>query len=79
MLKTDSNLIENIKEQNSEFKVLFEEHVRLEQDLEALLSLKYYPPEVEAKIKEIKKKKLAGKDKMERIAADYQGDVSENN
>jgi uncharacterized protein YdcH (DUF465 family) len=72
MLKSNAELIESIKNDSPEFRDLFEEHIRLEQDLEALLSLKYYPPEVEAKIKEIKKQKLMGKDKMERIAGEYQ-------
>lgn len=72
MLKSNAELIESIKNDSPEFRDLFEEHIRLEQDLEALLSLKYYPPEVEVKIKEIKKQKLMGKDKMERIAGEYQ-------
>lgn len=71
MLKSNAELIKSIKQNSPEFRELFDEHIRLEQDLEALLSLKYYPPEVEAKIKEIKKQKLAGKDKMERIAGEY--------
>ncbi|GAB1534694.1 hypothetical protein ADMFC3_03250 [Geovibrio sp. ADMFC3] len=71
MLKSNTELIESIKNDSPEFRELFNEHVRMEQDLEALLSLKYYPPEVEAKIKEIKKQKLIGKDKMERIAVEY--------
>ncbi len=45
-------------------RLFFEEHINLEQDLEALYSLKYFPPEVEARIKEIKVVKLRGKDKM---------------
>ena len=77
MLKSNAELIESIKKDSPEFRELFDEHVRLEQDLEALLSLKYYPPEVEAKIKEIKKQKLMGKDKMEKIAGEYRKKASE--
>ncbi|MCD8569331.1 MAG: YdcH family protein [Geovibrio sp.] len=78
MLKSNTELIESIKNDSPEFRDLFNEHIRLEQDLEALLSLKYYPPEVEAKIKEIKKQKLVGKDKMERIATEYEKRFSSN-
>ncbi len=72
MLEDKFELYERISKENVEFKRLFDEHIRLEQDLEALYSLKYFPPEVEVKIKEIKKKKLLGKDKMEQILASYQ-------
>lgn len=72
MLEDNFELYERISKENVEFKRLFDEHIRLEQDLEALYSLKYFPPEVEVKIKEIKKKKLLGKDKMEQILASYQ-------
>lgn len=72
MLEDKFELYERISKENIEFKRLFDEHIRLEQDLEALYSLKYFPPEVEVKIREIKKKKLLGKDKMEQILASYQ-------
>ena len=72
MLEDKLELYERISKENIEFKRLFDEHIRLEQDLEALYSLKYFPPEVEMKIKEIKKKKLLGKDKMEKIISSYQ-------
>jgi len=72
MLKTaDNSLIKDVMIANPEFKELFKEHIQLEQDLEALLSLKFFPPEVEMKIKEIKKVKLRGKDRMEQILADF--------
>ena len=67
-----SVLNDSLRKENVKFKRIFNEHIRLEQDLEALYSLKYFPPEVEVKIKEIKKKKLLGKDKMEQILASYQ-------
>lgn len=72
MLEDKFELYERVSKENVEFKRLFDEHIRLEQDLEALYSLKYFPPEVEVKIKEIKKRKLLGKDKMEQILASYQ-------
>ena len=71
MLKMNQNAVQDLLETNQEFKELFDEHVKLEQDLEALYSLKYIPPEVEKKIKEIKKIKLRGKDRMEQILSEY--------
>lgn len=71
MLYENDELIKEICLKNYEFKSLFEEHIRLEQDLEALYSLKYFPPEVENNIKEIKRRKLLGKDMMEKIIAGY--------
>jgi len=54
MLNYEADLIQELCRKNEEFRRLFEEHIQLEQDLEALCSLKYFPPEVQVKIKEIK-------------------------
>lgn len=72
MTEDKFELYERISKENTEFKKLFDEHIRFEQGLEALYSLKYFPPEVETKIKEIKRRKLLGKDRMEQIIASYQ-------
>lgn len=72
MLIEDEQLIQRLCSENAEFRKLFNEHIRFEQDLEALYSLKYFPPAVETKIKEIKRRKLLGKDRMEQIIATYQ-------
>lgn len=74
MLKADNEIVEKMIRTNEDFKSLFEDHINMEQDLEALYSLKYFPPEVEARIKEIKKLKLRGKDKMELILSKYKSD-----
>ncbi|MGB9731365.1 MULTISPECIES: DUF465 domain-containing protein [Calditerrivibrio] len=71
MIKYESELIQELYSNNEEFKMLYDEHIQLEQDLEALCSLKYFPPEVQVKIKEIKVRKLQGKDRMEQIIANY--------
>ncbi|BAI80976.1 conserved hypothetical protein [Deferribacter desulfuricans SSM1] len=71
MLNNNDSVIKELLKNNEEFKKLFEEHIRLEQDLEALYSLKYFPPEVEIKIKEIKLTKLKGKDRMNQIIKEY--------
>ncbi len=61
MLKADNVIVEEMIQKDETFKALFEEHINLEQDLEALYSLKYFPPEVEARIKEIKVVNLEGR------------------
>jgi len=71
MLKAENEIVNKMIQTNEDFKTLFQEHVDLEQDLEALYSLKYFPPEVEARIKEIKVTKLRGKDKMLYLLAQY--------
>lgn len=71
MLQENDDFIKTLCLENYEFKSLFNEHIRLEQDLEALYSLKYFPPEVEKNIKDIKLRKLQGKDMMEKIISRY--------
>ncbi|MDR2104627.1 MAG: DUF465 domain-containing protein [Deferribacteraceae bacterium] len=61
---------EEILKKSDELRRLYEEHIRLEQDLEALYSLKYFPPAVEMKIKEIKVSKLQGKDKIYKLLSE---------
>lgn len=70
MLNLEDSLIQKMVEMNEEFKTLFHEHIQFEQDLEAISSLKFFPPEVESKIKEIKKIKLRGKDRMHQLVAE---------
>ena len=71
MLNLDEETIQKMITKSEEFKKLFEEHIRYEQDLEAISSLKFYPPEVEARIKEIKKIKLKGKDRMYQLVTEF--------
>ena len=73
MLK-DSALVEKMAEVSEEFRALFENHIRFAQDLEAHYSLKYFPPEVDAKMKELKALRLRGKDKMEQLMVKYKSD-----
>lgn len=76
MLKAENEIVDKMIQTNETFRSLFEEHISLEQDLEALYSLKFFPPEVEARIKEIKVIKLRGKDKMEMLLAQYKKENS---
>jgi len=67
MIINSDEIVQKLIRENSEFSKLFGEHIKLEQDLEALYSLKYLPPAVESRIKEIKVLKLNYKDKMTKI------------
>lgn len=71
MIPEHDDLVKELYNTNEEFQRLFDEHIRFEQDLEALYSLKFFPPEVEYNIKNIKRLKLQGKDRMTRIIEDY--------
>ena len=64
-------IISELRNVDVEFKKYFNEHIKLEQDLEALYSLKIVPPEVEANIKQIKLTKLKNKDLMDQIIVKY--------
>ena len=67
MIINSDEVVQKLIRENREFSKLFSEHIILEQDLEALYSLKDLPPAVESRIKEIKVLKLNYKDKMSKI------------
>lgn len=76
MLRAEPKIVEILLKTDPEFSALFENHIRYEQDLEAFYSLKYFPPEIESKMKEIKVLKLKGKDKMEKMIIKYKSENS---
>lgn len=53
--------------ENDEFKKLQEEHAQLESELEELNQKKFLSVEEDLRFKELKKMKLAGKDRMTQI------------
>ena len=71
-------IISELRNSDVEFKKYFNEHIKLEQDLEALYSLKVFPPEVEANIKQIKLTKLKNKDLMDQIIIKYKKSLDSN-
>ena len=70
MEKSDLELIEKFAKENNELDRLYKEHVRLEKEIEALQVLKIRSPEESQKLKELKRVKLAGRDRMEEIFED---------
>jgi uncharacterized protein YdcH (DUF465 family) len=71
MMQSDLDIVDYLADNNADFGVLLEQHILLEQDLEALYSLKYFPPAVEARMQEIKKSKLQLKDQMQGFINQY--------
>lgn len=67
MEKSDLELIEKHAKDNNELDRLYKEHIRLEGEIEALQVLKIRSPEESKKLKELKRVKLAGRDRMEEI------------
>ncbi len=64
-------MIEKYSENDVELKTLWEEHLLYEQQLEKLEKKPYLAPSEERVVKEIKKKKLSGKTKMQKILDRY--------
>ncbi len=53
--------------ENDEYRKLYEAHIKYKVQVEQFAQKKYLTPEEEYELKQIKKLKLAGKDRMTRI------------
>ena len=67
MEKKDLELIELCKDREPELNKLWQEHLEFEEQLEVFNRRVYLTPSEEAERKLIQKKKLKGKDEMEKI------------
>ena len=67
----DIELLERFSEQDPELKALWEEHVLYEKQLEKLESKPFLSPQEQSVVREIKKKKLTGKTKIQGILDRY--------
>jgi len=67
----DLELIDKYSEKNAELKILWEEHVLYEKQLEKLEKKPYLTPSELQVVKDIKKKKLAEKTKIQTILDRY--------
>jgi uncharacterized protein len=65
-------LLEKVKQENSEFRELYEEHTTLKQKVEDFNKMKIFTPEQEVANKKHQKQKLSLKDRMEKILGKYQ-------
>jgi hypothetical protein len=71
MEQRDKLLIEKHSKHDDELKKFVEEHVLFEKQLDELNEKIYLTPDEEMKQKELKKLKLAGRDKIEEILKKY--------
>jgi hypothetical protein len=71
MEKRDKLLIEKHINADDELKKFVEEHILFEKQLDELSEKVYLTPDEEMKQKELKKLKLAGRDKIEEILKKY--------
>ncbi len=67
MEKRDLDLIENNKDQDPELGRLWQEHLEFEEQLESFNKRVYLTPTEELERKTLQKKKLKGRDQIERI------------
>mgnify|MGYP006420983897 FL=1 len=65
-------LLEKVKQENSEFCELYEEHTTLKLKVEEFNKMKLFTPEQEVENKKYQKQKLSLKDRMEKILSQYQ-------
>lgn len=67
----DLELIQKLLNENEDLARLWAEHQKLEAKLDALASRVYLSAEEQVEVKRLKKIKLAGRDRMEAILAEY--------
>ena len=71
MEQRDLELIARHSEQDAEVRALWEEHILYEKQLEKLKKKSYLTPSEDKTVKDIKKKKLAGKTKLMGVLEKY--------
>ncbi len=71
MEQRDIELLEKYSQHDAELKTLWEEHLLYEQQLEKLEKKSFLSPSEEKVVKDIKKKKLSGKTKIQLILDRY--------
>jgi hypothetical protein len=69
MEKTDIDLIEQWKDKEPDLKRLWEEHLEFEEQLDTFNKRVYLSPTEQLERKTLQKKKLQGRDQIERILA----------
>ena len=69
MEQVDKAVVEQLVNENSRFRKLYEEHEIFEKELQHLCDRHHLTPDDEIQRKKIQKLKLAGKDEMNKILA----------
>ncbi len=67
----DEKLIKRLLDEDEEFRKLHAEHIAFEQKIEELMKKRPQTTDLHFEVETLKKKKLFGKDKMERILTKY--------
>tara|TARA_B100000686_G_C16684917_1_gene914147 strand:+ start:421 stop:633 length:213 start_codon:yes stop_codon:yes gene_type:complete len=70
-MEINPNLLEKVRQENTEFRKLHEKHSTLKLKVEALNKTKLITPEQEVEKKKHQKQKLNLKDRMEKILSHY--------
>ena len=70
-MEINSNLLEKVRQENTEFRELHEKYTTLKLKVEALNKTKLITPEQEVEKKKHQKLKLNLKDRMEKILSHY--------
>lgn len=73
----DIELIEKLLPENEELANLWREHQQLDLQLDGMGKRPYLSPQDEQEVKKLKKVKLAGRDRIEAILAEYRRDNPE--
>jgi uncharacterized protein YdcH (DUF465 family) len=71
MENLDIELIERFREEDAELNALWDLHKTYEQQLQKLEKKSYLSPVEQTEVKELKKKKLAGKTRLQAILDRY--------
>lgn len=74
-VKTDDSVITRLLDENEEYGKLNEEHRDLKTKVEQLRQKKHLSPEEDYELAQLKKKKLAGKDRMEKIVLEARANI----
>ncbi len=68
-MEIDQNILQDLLNTNSRFRMLYEEHSLFEKRLAEFEKKGFLSPREEVEILNVKKMKLSGKDEMERLVA----------
>lgn len=71
MEQYELDLIAKYGDQDPQIKELWEQHLSLERELERYANKPFLSPQEESQMKEIKKRKLAGKSKLQDLLEEY--------
>ena len=74
-MEINPQLLEKIKNENEEFKKLYEEHTILKNRVEELNKMKFLSGDQEVEKKKHQKEKLKAKDRLEQILSTYQAQL----